>query len=62
VAPLECVGENFVVNLPKTQFQTQYASMNLLRKVRSAGIFLDKKSVKRRRVFTKEKVDEIGVG
>jgi hypothetical protein len=32
VVPLDKVGEHLIANFPGTQFQTQQASMNLLRK------------------------------
>jgi hypothetical protein len=39
VVPLQIVGENFVVNFPGTQFQTQEASVNIVRKSGLLGHF-----------------------
>jgi hypothetical protein len=57
--PLGSVGENFVVNFPRLQFQAQQASMNLLIKSGQLSHFWTRNLLKKRRVLTEEKLGEI---
>jgi hypothetical protein len=51
---LESVGENFDVNFVMKEWQTIY---NLVNKLRTTGLLIDKKTKHKRRVLTEEKFD-----
>jgi hypothetical protein len=55
VVLLDSVGENFNVNFPETQFQTQKASMNLLRNSGALNHFWTRNLLE----IAEEKVGEI---
>jgi hypothetical protein len=57
---LESAGENFIINLPVTQFQSQETFINLLKKSRSTGSLPDKKPARKYNVLMEEKLDEMG--
>jgi hypothetical protein len=54
------VGENFVVNFPKIQFQAKHASINSLMRSSLLGHFRTRNLAKINRVLTDEKLDEVG--
>jgi hypothetical protein len=59
VVPLEGDGENVFINFSETQSQARDIH-ELKKKVRSTGSLLDRKSARKGRLFTEEKLYETG--
>jgi hypothetical protein len=58
---LESVGENFDVNFVMKEFPADKTIKILVNKLRTTGLLIYKKQRHKRRVPTKEKLDDIGV-
>jgi hypothetical protein len=57
---LQTVGKNFDLNFVMKEFPADKNNCNLVNKLRTIGLLIDKKHKHRRRVLTEEKLDDIG--